>query len=312
MKTLFFNRYLVGVLVGTVLLTVAMADDDSRFTGDTGGAPPTPTSTHAKHRAKKKTATANSSTTAGSTNTVATPAETNVVATPSVTTNEVAVSPVPMGTNAPTGGRTDDGRVASLAISDLKDFEADPPEVQRLLTQALALTTRDLSYKYGSDDPKNGGMDCSGTVYYLLTQAGLADVPRDASEMYRWVWTRGKFRSVVSCNPDTFELEPLKPGNLLFWSGTYRVDRDPPITHVMIYLGVNRSTGRRVMVGASEGRRFNGQSRYGVSVFDFTMPSAKAEPEAAGGVTSDLQARFVGYGSIPGLPTDAGNDKPGR
>jgi hypothetical protein len=49
-----------------------------------------------------------------------------------------------------------------------------------------------------------------------------------------------------------------------------------------------------------------------VSVFDFTMPSAKAEPEAAGGVTSDLQARFVGYGSIPGLPTDAGNDKPGR
>jgi hypothetical protein len=56
-----------------------------------------------------------------------------------------------------------------------------------------------------------------------------------------------------------------------------------------------------VMVGASEGRRFNDKPRYGVSVFDFTMPG----PERSAGTTSDaasgLQARFVGYGSIPGL-----------
>ena len=53
-------------------------------------------------------------------------------------------------------------------------------------------------------------MDCSGTVYHLLTQAGVKDVPRDASEMYKWVWTEGLFRAVVSPNPDTFELKPLK------------------------------------------------------------------------------------------------------
>jgi hypothetical protein len=186
-----------------------------------------------------------------------------------------------------------EGRIATLAVTDLRDYDAQPPGVQRLIARALDLTRENLSYQYGSSDPKNGGMDCSGTVYYLLSDAGLKDVPRDSSGMYKWVWTQGRFRSVVSPNPDTFELAPLKPGDLLFWTGTYDVDRDPPVTHVMIYLGVNRLTGRRVMVGASEGRRFNDVSRYGVSVFDFEMP--KHEKGDTG------TSRFVGYGAVPGL-----------
>jgi cell wall-associated NlpC family hydrolase len=184
--------------------------------------------------------------------------------------------------------------VASLSVSELRDYDAQSPAVKSLIAQGLALTTLDLSYKYGSDDPKNGGMDCSGTVYYLLEAAGLKDVPRDASGMYKWVWTHGRFQAVVSSNPDTFELALLKPGDLLFWTGTYRMDHDPPVTHVMIYLGINKSTGRRVMVGASEGRRYNGQSQYGVSVFDFTLPTP-------GKSADDLQSRFIGYGSVPGL-----------
>jgi hypothetical protein len=155
------------------------------------------------------------------------------------------------------------------------------------------LTTLDLTYKYGSSDPKNGGMDCSGTVYYLLNDAGLRDVPRDASGMYKWVWTRSRFQAVAGSNSDTFELALLKPGDLLFWTGTYQVDRDPPVTHVMIYLGINRQTGRRVMVGASEGRRFNGVSRYGVSVFDLELP--RHTPGDTG------TSRFIGYGAIPTL-----------
>jgi hypothetical protein len=170
---------------------------------------------------------------------------------------------------------------------------------QRRLARGLALTTLNLSYKYGSSDPNDGGMDCSGTVYYLLKDAGVKDVPRDSSEMYKWVWTAGLFQAVVSSHPDTFEFDRLKPGDLLFWTGTYRVERDPPVTHVMIYLGINRQNGRRVMVGASEGRRFDDISRYGVSVFDFTMPSAEKAAGSAG--SSELQSRFIGYGPVPGL-----------
>ncbi len=185
------------------------------------------------------------------------------------------------------------GRVASLSTSDLQDYDQQPGAVQHLLARALELTTQNLSYKYGSSDPKEGAMDCSGTVYYLLSDAGIRNPPRDSGEMYRWVWSEGHFYSVESSKPDSFEFSRLKPGDLLFWTETYDVNRDPPISHVMIYLGINRQTGRRVMVGASEGRRFNGVSRYGVSVFDLELP------RHAPGDTST--SRFIGYGAIPAL-----------
>jgi hypothetical protein len=51
------------------------------------------------------------------------------------------------------------------------------------------------------------------------------------------------------------------------------------------------------MMGASEGRRFNDVSRYGVSVFDFVLPR-QVETDAVGG---KAPPRFIGYGSIPGL-----------
>jgi peptidoglycan DL-endopeptidase CwlO len=197
------------------------------------------------------------------------------------------------------------GRVATLAVEDLKEYPKLSGPVQRLLEESLALTREDLSYKYGSDDPADGGMDCSGTVYYLLKKAGVADVPRDASEMYAWVWKKTRFQAVVSTSADTFELGRLQPGDLLFWTGTYEIDRDPPITHVMIYLGTNRQTGRRVMVGASEGRTFNGMPRYGVSVFDFKLPGRATlmggDVPPGEKTTHDRESRFVGYGSVPGL-----------
>jgi cell wall-associated NlpC family hydrolase len=222
---------------------------------------------------------------------------------PADSTNSAPSSAVTRKATPPIPPPETTSRVATLAVSDLREYEAQSPEVKRLLARALMLTTLDIPYKYDSCDPKNGGMDCSGTVYYLLNQAGLKDVPRDASEMYKWVWTRSRFQAVTSSNPDTFELDLLKPGDLLFWTGTYQVDHDPPVTHVMIYLGINRHSGDRVMVGASEGRRFEGISRYGVSVFDFTLPGQRHPSDAVPEMSSatDLQSRFIGYGSIPGL-----------
>ena len=206
--------------------------------------------------------------------------------------------PSPSSTPTATPEKTKRGAPnATLLPEAISGFENYPPKVQRLLTSALELTTRNLDYEYGSADPTNGGMDCSGFVYFVLKQNGIDDVPRDSSEQYIWLRRTGKFEPVVSQKEDSFEFDNLKPGDLLFWTGTYSIQRDPPITHAMIYLGREKKTGMRVMVGASDGRTYQSQQRFGVSVFDFKMPRAdKGEIE-----NGKTRPRFVGYAHIPGL-----------
>ena len=205
-------------------------------------------------------------------------------------------SPTPTPKETPTPTAQTQAAVASLDPSQLKDFDKQPQRVQDLIRSALALTQRNLAYNYGSADPASGGMDCSGFIYYVLSGAGFKDIPRQSSDQYLWVRKNGNFHSVLSRNANTFELEQLRPGDLMFWSGTYKVDRDVPITHVMIYLGKQKGTNKPIMVGASDGRSYNGERRFGVSVFDFKLPNGtpnKSDP--------DLVARFEGYSSIPSL-----------
>ena len=135
-------------------------------------------------------------------------------------------------------------------------------------------------------------MDCSGFIYYVLKQNGYDAVPRQANEQYVWVRKAGNFRAVLSHKADSFELDELKPGDLMFWTGTYATDRDPPVTHTMIYLGKEKETGNRVMAGSSDGRSYHGVQRWGVSVFDF-RPAPIPERGKSG-------PQFVGYGAIPG------------
>src|SRR5438552_9005741 len=116
---------------------------------------------------------------------------------------------------------------ATLPPEAIRGFENYPPKVQQLVTSALELTTRNLDYKYGSADPGNGGMDCSGFVYFVLKQNGVADVPRDSSEQYIWLRRAGKFEPVVSQKDDSFEFDNFKPGDLLFWTGRYSIQRNP-------------------------------------------------------------------------------------
>ncbi|MBX7156843.1 MAG: C40 family peptidase [Verrucomicrobiae bacterium] len=188
------------------------------------------------------------------------------------------------------------GPNVTLAPEEIQGFDQLSKPVKEILNLALGLTTQSLNYTYGSADPKKGGMDCSGTIYYVLTQAGLEKVPRSSSEQYHWVRKANLFHAVNSTAQDTFELDALKPGDVMFWVGTYDIKRDPPITHVMFYLGRLKKDNQRVMVGASDGRTYNGVQRFGVSVFDFNLPGFP--------VPSRIQqssSRFIGYGSVPGL-----------
>jgi cell wall-associated NlpC family hydrolase len=212
-------------------------------------------------------------------------------------TPEPEESPSAPPAETPASGKKGSPNV-SLSPDQISRYEAYPAKVRQILDAGLALTKENLGYTYGSADPKNGGMDCSGFVYYVLKQNGFPDVPRDSSQQYVWVRKGGDFKAVVSRKEDSFELDDLKPGDLLFWCGTYNIDRDPPITHSMIYLGREKRTNKRVMVGSSDGRTYDGKQRWGVSVFDFKMPPPPKSGDAK------ISPVFVGYGRIPGISGD--------
>ncbi|MEP7077617.1 MAG: NlpC/P60 family protein [Chthoniobacterales bacterium] len=246
----------------------------------------TPASEKSPSPGKKKKRSATPSPSAS-----ATPVETPAPsATPSAT-------PTASETPGPSETPRKKGAPATISAIEIVEYEKYSPELRKVVDVALALTARGLEYKYGSADPAEGGMDCSGFVYYVLTQNGVRDVPRDSSQQYVWVRKAGTFQAVVSRKDDTFELEALHPGDLLFWTGTYSIERDPPITHAMIYLGHEKGTKHRIMVGASDGRTYKGESRYGVSVFDFKVARNSLPTEGR-------TPTFVGYGRIPGIPAD--------
>ena len=120
-------------------------------------------------------------------------------------------------------------------------------------------------------------------------------MPRDARQQYIWVRKAGTFEAVLAQRDDSFELDALKPGDLLFWATPYSVSREPDVIQTMIYIGRDKATNQRLMVGASEGRTYKGQMRKRVTVFDFKIgrTASKASNEPA--------SLFVGYGRIPGL-----------
>jgi cell wall-associated NlpC family hydrolase len=204
---------------------------------------------------------------------------------------EETPSPAPTGTPEASASKG----AATLSPDEIAGYDKYPPRVRQILDTGLELTRQNLAYMYGSSDPANGGMDCSGFIFFVLQRNGFSDVPRDSSQQYVWVRKAGNFNAVLSNREDSFEFDGLQPGDLLFWRGTYHIDRDPPVTHTMIYLGREKRTKKRVMLGASDGRTYNGRQIFGVSVFDFKLPA----PSNSGDVK--ISPVFVGYGRIPGL-----------
>jgi peptidoglycan DL-endopeptidase CwlO len=269
---------------------------------------PTPTPKHRKRTTKKASPTPSPTPSPKKKKISPTPSPS---ATPKTKSKRKKASPTPTLTESPAATETPSPSAEetpapgkkgwpnlSLSPDQIADYDHYPPKVRQIIDAGLALTKQNLGYTYGSADPKNGGMDCSGFIYYVLQQNGLPDVPRDSSQQYVWVRKAGNFSAVLSRKEDSFELDALKPGDLLFWRGTYNIDRDPPITHTMIYLGREKRTKKRVMLGSSDGRTYEGKQRWGVSVFDFKLPPPPNSGDAK------ISPVFVGYGRIPGLIGD--------
>lgn len=181
-----------------------------------------------------------------------------------------------------------------LDTKELRGF-SELPEARRKVI-SIALATADevagMPYKYGGNGPEDGGFDCSGAIHYVLHKAGLKP-PRTSADQFLWVKENSKLHTVANSAEDTEDdsFAELKPGDLVFWSGTYEPtdNRRVDITHVAIFLGFEKKDGRAVMINATDGRSYRGKKGNGFGVYDFRVPRK-------GG-----KSRMVGYGTPPGL-----------
>ncbi len=184
--------------------------------------------------------------------------------------------------------------VPLLETSALKDFANLPEGRQKLIITAIEAgkEVSGMPYTYGGKSPEDGGFDCSGAMYYVLHKAGL-NPPRTSYDQFLWVKENTELHLVANTAEDTEDksFADLKPGDLVFWSGTYAPTdgRAIQITHVGMFLGYEKKDGLAVMINATNGRSYRGKKGNGYGVYDFRLPSA-------GG-----KSRMVGYGTPPGL-----------
>ena len=169
----------------------------------------------------------------------------------------------------------------------------------KFLQTARALGDRGIDY---DDDWRPPGersawvMDCSNTSRYLYKTVAGINLPRTASDQYYYLHQQGKAWDVPQDGyglPDVAYLQQnLKPGDLLFWENTYRPERQPPITHVMVFLGTN-DKGQWIMAGSQSSGGEHGRRDGGPDVYVF-RPS-----QPCGGYTSWFvhhKGRFCAFG----------------
>jgi cell wall-associated NlpC family hydrolase len=131
---------------------------------------------------------------------------------------------------------------------------------QALMNAALGLQSQGLGYGGSFVPPGESAswrMDCSNAARYLVRTTRGVELPRTASEQYNYVRSRGRLKRVGGLFggvPDTdWWARRLQPGDLLFWEHTYKPQRKPPVTHVMVYLG-RGERGELLMAGAQNSR----------------------------------------------------------
>ncbi|NNE91102.1 MAG: hypothetical protein HKN23_05600 [Verrucomicrobiales bacterium] len=154
-----------------------------------------------------------------------------------------------------------------------------PSAVQEMRSRAESISRMGLPYKFGGESPAEGGMDCSGTMQYLLTGMGVPNVPRTSYAQFEWLKKSGNLRRK---GWGSEEFRNLRPGDLIFWGGTYNSGHK--VSHVMLYLGQDAS-GRHFMFGARS-KSTRGRNGAGVDIFEL-------KPGKHG--------NLIGYGRVPGL-----------
>ena len=139
-----------------------------------------------------------------------------------------------------------------------------------------------LPYVFGGDHPSEGGMDCSGSMQFLLSDIGFRDMPRTSYDQYAWLRKHRTMNHSKSIPDHMGGRKGIKPGDLIFWGGTYHSGHK--VSHVMIYLGQG-GDGTHYMFGA-RGKKKRGLNGSGVDIFN---------------LESGYQKGLIGFGTLPGV-----------
>jgi cell wall-associated NlpC family hydrolase len=184
-------------------------------------------------------------------------------------------------------------RPAVIKPESLREFASLAESRRKLVVTALSVAKDHawLRYRFGSADPKKKGFDCSGAMSFVLKSLNYK-IPRTSSNQYLWTKKHKTYTNVGSKVTSLADpvFKKLKPGDLVFWSGTYNPtdDRKTKITHVGLYLGTEKKDGRPVMICASKGRSYRGKAGDGYGVYDFKIPRPAS------------RSKLVGFGTPPG------------
>ena len=203
--------------------------------------------------------------------------------------------PIPVG----------NARPAIITTTTLEGFADLSAPRQRLIETALAVAGNSpwLPYVHGGADPAQGGLDCSGAMYYVLTQCGLSP-PRTSAGQYEWLRDHRQLHRVsdTATTMDDPSLAGLRPGDLLFWATGKQADdgKIQTITHVAMYLGRETKDGLHIMINATDGRSYRGIKANGYGVYDFHIPHEEST------------SKLVGYGPPPGMTAITTLTQPGK
>jgi hypothetical protein len=152
---------------------------------------------------------------------------------------------------------------------------------------AIELAGTALPYKYGYGDPAKGGLDCSGFVQVVFRRAYGVELPDEAGKQYLYLREHGKVWDATT----NWTPADLKPGDLIFWSGTHPTKRPSPITHVMVYIGDNKMVGSQ-----NAGRRLNAPGN-GVGMYLFYPHKPHGDP-AIDSPEFRSKMTLYGYGRV--------------
>lgn len=177
------------------------------------------------------------------------------------------------------------------------EAQLSPDQHQRLVRASQDMAKRGIRYSARWNPPGEPTpwiMDCSNTARWIYKSALGKDLPRTASDQYDWLLQQGRITLAPRRRDGSVDMERLfgmlRSGDLLFWEWTYNTKRNPPITHVMVYLG-RTANGVHKMFGAntrSQGELSGTRGGPDIYIFDPRKPM--------GGVRGPQDGRFVAFG----------------